>query len=83
MSKIVQGAGDGSASPMDLLTDRELAVFELLGNGLPTREIAKKLHVSPKTVDSHREHIKEKLQLENGTELLKQAIQWVQVNNFP
>lgn len=83
MSKIVEGGNQHGGSPMDLLTDRELAVFELIGNGLPTREIAKKLHLSPKTVDSHREHIKDKLKLDSGTELLKQAIQWVQVQNAP
>ena len=81
MSKIVEGANQHGGSPLDLLTDRELAVFELIGNGLPTREVAKKLHVSPKTVDSHKEHIKDKLKLDSGTELLKQAIQWLQVHN--
>ena len=79
MSKIVEGASESGGSPMNLLTDRELGVFELIGNGLPTREIAKKLHISPKTVDSHREHIKDKLKLDSGTELLKQAIQWSQI----
>ena len=81
MSKIVEGASQSGGSPMNLLTDRELEVFELIGNGLPTREVAKKLHISPKTVDSHREHIKDKLKLDSGTELLKQAIQWSQVQN--
>ena len=81
MSKIVEGANQHGGSPMDLLTDRELAVFELIGNGLPTREVAKKLQVSPKTVDSHKAHIKDKLKLDSGTELLKQAIQWLQVHN--
>jgi DNA-binding NarL/FixJ family response regulator len=63
---------------VDSLTDRELEVFELIGQGLPTREIAAKLHVSPKTVESYREHIKQKLKLDNATELLKHAIEWVQ-----
>jgi DNA-binding NarL/FixJ family response regulator len=81
MSKIVQGADQHGGSPIDHLTDRELAVFELIGKGLPTREIAKNLHISPKTVDSHREHIKDKLKLDSATELLKQGIQWVQDQN--
>ncbi len=72
----------GDAGPLvQTLTDRELEIFELLGNGLTTREIAEKLYLSPKTVESHREHIKEKLRLENATELLKHAIQWVQLQS--
>jgi DNA-binding CsgD family transcriptional regulator len=61
-----------------MLSDRELEVFELIGQGLPTREIAKRLHISSKTVDSHREHIKRKLGLDSGTDLLKHAIEWKQ-----
>jgi DNA-binding CsgD family transcriptional regulator len=64
---------------MQALTDRELEVFELIGSGLSTREIAEKLHLSVKTVESHREHIKEKLGLDSATELLKSAIQWIQL----
>ncbi|MCE5325286.1 MAG: response regulator transcription factor [Planctomycetaceae bacterium] len=67
----------GQPSVQDL-TDREMEVFELIGSGLPTREIAERLHLSVKTIDSHREHIKDKLQLDNATELLKHAIRWVQ-----
>lgn len=81
MSKIVDGASQRGGSQMDHLTDRELEVFDLIGGGLPTREIAAKLHISPKTVDSHREHIKSKLKLDSGTELLRQAIQWSQAQN--
>ncbi len=78
MSKIVGGLDKPGDSPMDALTDRELEVFELIGQGLPTREVAERLHISPKTVDSHREHIKEKLKLDNSTDLLKHAIEWSQ-----
>lgn len=78
MSKIVEGASQAGGSPIDRLTDRELAVLELIGRGLPTREIAGKLHISPKTVDSHREHIKDKLKCDSASELLKYAVQWVQ-----
>ena len=77
MGKIVAGAS-AEGSPMDSLTDRELEIFELIGNGLATRDIAQRLHISTKTVDSHREHIKEKLQLDSAADLLKHAIQWVQ-----
>lgn len=78
MGKIVAGHGDGDQTAMDSLTDRELEVFELIGRGMATREIAKKLHISPKTVDSHREHVKNKLQLDTAADLAKHAIQWVQ-----
>ncbi len=78
MAKIVRGSGEGDQSPIESLSDRELEVFELIGNGHATREIASRLHISTKTVDSHREHIKEKLQLDSATDLLKHAIQWVQ-----
>jgi DNA-binding NarL/FixJ family response regulator len=61
------------------LTDRELQVFELIGQGKSTREIAESLHLSIKTIESYREHIKNKLSIRNATELLKRAIQWTQV----
>lgn len=79
-SKMIgQFVGGSMQSPGDSignLTDRELQVFELIGQGLPTREVAERLHLSPKTVDSHREHIKEKLKIGNATDLLKHAIEW-------
>jgi DNA-binding NarL/FixJ family response regulator len=69
---------EGSTRPsIQNLTDRELEVFELIGHGMPTREIAEKLHLSVKTVDSYREHLKQKLKLDSATELLKHAIEWV------
>ena len=66
---------DGS-TPEDL-SDRELQIFELIGGGFSSGEIAAKLHLSVKTVDSHREHIKRKLDLRNGAQLAKQAFHWV------
>ena len=76
--------GVGATKPsLEKLTDREMQVFELIGNGLPTREIAKKLHISVKTIDSHREHIKDKLNIDNAADLLKHAIQWVQCHGGP
>lgn len=64
-------------SPIQSLTDREMEVFQLIGNGLSSRQIAARLSVSPKTVETHREHIKEKLELTTGTELTRHAVQWV------
>ncbi len=65
-------------SPMEVLSDRELEVFELTGRGLTTREISERLHLSIKTVESYRARIKSKLDLDNATELLQHAIQWVE-----
>lgn len=64
-------------SPVERLSDRELEVFRLIGKGFGTREIAEKLFLSVKTVETHREHIKEKLKLANKGEFLRYAVQWV------
>jgi DNA-binding NarL/FixJ family response regulator len=67
--------GAGGGSPTDVLSDRELEVFQLLGQGLAVRQVAEMLFVSPKTVEAHREHIKEKLNFKTSAELLRYAIQ--------
>jgi DNA-binding NarL/FixJ family response regulator len=64
-------------SPMSLLSDRELEIFELLGRGRRSKEIAHELGLSVKTVDTHRAHIKTKLKLRNASELIQRAVQWV------
>ncbi len=63
-------------SVADLLADRELEVFDMMGQGLSTREIAQQLHIDTKTVDTYRARIKQKLNLESSSALLKLAIQW-------
>ena len=63
---------------LDTLTDRELQVFELTGQGFNTREIARQLHIDMKTVETYRLRIKEKLKLETSSDLLKLAIRWKQ-----
>jgi len=78
LSKFVDGAPEVGGSPIERLTDRELQVFELIGQGLGTRKIAETLHLSIKTIESHREHIKTKLKLTDSTELVRHAVQWVQ-----
>jgi DNA-binding NarL/FixJ family response regulator len=65
-----QGAG------IDALSDRELEVFGLLGKALTTREIAKRLNLSVKTIETHRENIKAKLGLKNQNELIRRAVEW-------
>ncbi len=78
MHKSVSNRSSGSVSPIDLLSNRELAVFRLIGQGYRTRRIAGKLFLSVRTIETYRAQIKNKLKLKNGDELLRQAIQWVQ-----
>jgi DNA-binding NarL/FixJ family response regulator len=66
-----------SQSPVHTLSDRELEVFEMLGRGRATKDIAKQLHLSIKTVETHREKIKAKLGLQSAAELNRAAVQWV------
>jgi DNA-binding NarL/FixJ family response regulator len=63
---------------MRFFSDREFEVFEYIGQGLSVRQIAEKLHRSVKTVEAHRENIKKKLRLDTTTELLRNAIHWVE-----
>lgn len=65
-------------SSMSSLSDRELEIFQLIGQGIGTRQIADRLHLSMKTIETHRSHIKRKLKLKDGYELVQQAVQWVQ-----
>jgi DNA-binding NarL/FixJ family response regulator len=78
LQKVASGKAERGGSPLDVLSDRELEVFRLVGQGISTREIASRLHRSVKTIDSHRENIKRKLSLNSAADLLQHAIQWVQ-----
>ena len=71
------GATGGVRSDIDKLTDRELEVLQLIGEGKEVREIAAQLHLSAKTVEAHRAHIKEKLNMNNAREVARFAVQWV------
>ena len=68
----------GSNSPIEKLSDREFEVFQHIGNGKSTKEIAGTLHLSPKTVDVHRGRIKQKLQIRDAISLLHHAVRWVE-----
>jgi DNA-binding NarL/FixJ family response regulator len=76
------GAGrkEPTRSPLDVLADRELEVFRLIGQGVKTAEIAERLHLSVKTVETYRDRIRQKLDLSDGTELAHYATQWVLEN---
>lgn len=70
--------GSGSArSPVESLSDRELEVFRLIGEGLSTSDIAKRLHLSTHTIDTHRQRIKQKLNVETINELMRAATRWM------
>ncbi len=75
--QFVKGSAVPKRSIVDELTDRELEVFRLIGQGHGTRQIAEELHLSVKTVESYYAHIKEKLSLKNGRELVQHAVQWL------
>ncbi len=70
--------GQSAKSPMERLTDREFEVFELLGQGLGTREVAERLNLSVKTIEVHRGHIKQKLGAKSAPDLVRQAVRWVE-----
>lgn len=70
---------DGPQSPLDVLSDRELQVFEHMGRGLTTQEIAEALQLSPKTIGTYRSRTKEKLAVESNAELRRRAVVWVEL----
>jgi DNA-binding NarL/FixJ family response regulator len=74
----VHGARKVADDPVDTLTDREMEVFRLIGEGRKSTEIAEELKVSVKTIETHRDRIKKKLGLADGTELIRRAVLWVQ-----
>jgi DNA-binding NarL/FixJ family response regulator len=78
LSRIAGGEASAERLPMALLSDRELEVFEFIGRGMRTRDVAETLHLSIKTVESHRSNIKRKLKLPNAIALLQYATHWVQ-----
>ena len=78
LNRLVGTGGTIEASPITRLTDREYEIYSMIGHGVGTREIAQKLSLSIKTVEAHRENIKDKLDLKNANELLRHAMQHVQ-----
>ena len=79
--RVLQRFASGISTPVnseiERLTDRELEIYELIGRGRGTREIAQHLRLSVSTVETHRAHLKEKLELESATELVRRAVEWV------
>src|SRR5437773_1871785 len=77
ITRYAQRQPEGETDPVDRLSDRELEILELIGKGNEVRQIAKLLHLSPKTVETHRAHIKEKLNLASAHQVGRFAVQWV------
>ncbi len=76
VNRLVARRPSAATFPIDTLSDREMEVFRLLGDGFSTRRIAEELHLSIKTIDSYREHLKLKLNLPDSNALVQHAIQW-------
>ncbi len=77
LQQLATGRTKQVLSPIEALTDRELEVFRMIGEGKSTRQIATDLHLSVRTVEAYREYIKAKLTLKNSTELVQHAFHWV------
>ena len=78
LSQVAKGRAPGAdEDPVSALTDRELEVFRLIGAGISTREISQRLDLSMKTVDAHRRHMREKLNLRSTSELIRYATRWI------
>jgi DNA-binding NarL/FixJ family response regulator len=78
ITKFTHRQAGGEVDAVERLSDRELEILELIGKGNEIRQIAKLLHLSPKTVETHRAHIKDKLDLKNSREVARFALQWLQ-----
>jgi DNA-binding NarL/FixJ family response regulator len=74
--RVARGEEDGPRSAVETLSDRELEVLQLIGAGLTTRQIAEKLNLSVKTIDTYREHLKDKLDLDSANALVRYAVAW-------
>ena len=80
LHRVIAGKASVAVSPVESLSDRELETFRLIGRGMPTKEIAKAMNLSPKTVETYRARIKEKLELDDMASLTREAAQWVLEN---
>jgi DNA-binding NarL/FixJ family response regulator len=78
ITKFAHRQAEDEVDAVERLSDRELEILELIGKGNEVRQIAKLLHLSPKTVETHRAHIKDKLDLKNSREVARFALQWLQ-----
>ncbi|TWU46656.1 response regulator transcription factor [Rubripirellula reticaptiva] len=80
LNRVIAGRASVAAAPIESLSDRELETFRLIGQGITTKEIATAMNLSPKTIETYRSRIKEKLGLDDTTLLTREATQWVLEN---
>jgi len=78
LEQVAAGRARSSDAPIAALSDREVEVLELIGKGVPTKNIAARLNISARTVEAHRAHIKDKLHITDGAALVRYAVQWVE-----
>jgi DNA-binding NarL/FixJ family response regulator len=78
LEQAVGGKGRGVSLGVEQLSDRELEVMALIGGGKATKIIAEQMGISTRTVEAHRAHIKDKLGITDGAELVRYAVQWVE-----
>jgi DNA-binding NarL/FixJ family response regulator len=78
LQSMINGKKSMTQSPLEVLSDRELEIFEMVGRGIKSSEIAERLFISAKTVESYRTRIKDKLNLHSSAELMQHAVQWVE-----
>jgi DNA-binding NarL/FixJ family response regulator len=76
LSRFASGQDNIEQDPVTALSDRELEVFQLIGQGFNTRMIAQSLYLSVKTIETYKSHLKTKLDLSNSTELMQRAVEW-------
>lgn len=81
IDRLFQGKETAAESISELLSDRELEIFQMIGSGMGTGDIARQLNISVNTIESHRKKIKEKLGIQKGSELVRSAIQWAASQN--
>lgn len=82
LDKFQVNPGGRGAPTVDILTDRELEVFRLIGSGLATREIAARMNLGIKTIGTYRDRIKQKLCIKNAAELTRRAVLWIEKEHF-
>lgn len=78
---MTSGRKKNNMNPIDILSDRELEVFQMIGEGLKTKNIAEKLKLSIKTIETYKSHLKLKLQIKDGIELIQRAVEWEMKQN--
>jgi DNA-binding NarL/FixJ family response regulator len=83
LNQVLADNVEANRSPIETLSNRELEVFEMIGRGQTTKQIAGHLGLSPKTIETYREHLKHKLNLANASELTRNAVQWVLEHGRP